>query len=247
MFGVAAGYLTVGLAGTVLSMYTGDLPYSEAYPPEYVVERSGAEFTVTVYPREGAGATVLGRWDEERHVLVEAYRGMRNCFGDVLFFSRPRRAVSFVFRSEREFLQRYDERFAWAVHFYQCAVGAGEKRPERYAGLLFLGHGMFTCRKLSRSLPMLMRGSTEGWLRKTLLDFVPRISVAPWLKLTSWHQRFARDISARQCQYYVRRSSPSASIFTRNLTEWYPLSRYPFLLRILVRLADTAAQRRRSC
>lgn len=123
-----------------------DLPYTSVYPPVYRVEPSKSGKVCDVYGEDRSDPSKA--WphlfsvdnkptDDRLHILAEAWRGLQARFGDTLFFSEPKRVLSFGYRSDREFLQQ-SERFGWGVHVYQCAFTCNDMRTQRYAGFVLL-------------------------------------------------------------------------------------------------------------
>ncbi|MCX7049707.1 MAG: hypothetical protein NTX50_30010 [Candidatus Sumerlaeota bacterium] len=116
--------------------------YQTKFPPVFYVEaKCGAsacpqksdDYYISGYPTADNDPK-----DWTKDILIEAYRGMRNMYGNRLYFSMPQRSTSFVYRSEREFLESYSERFAWCLHFYESTHKTGHFAPGRYSGILFL-------------------------------------------------------------------------------------------------------------
>jgi len=142
-----------GREGEVLLCVPQNRTYTGSYPGRDFVE-SDFEIYATKYPivchvekKETSGYSVeaypgqpyIPRPKTEPYrILIEAYRGVCKMFGERVYFSEPRLSTSFVYRSEREFLESYDERFAWRVHFYESTNHNGSHAPGRYGGVLFL-------------------------------------------------------------------------------------------------------------
>lgn len=129
-----------------------DMPFSIHYPPRYKVSLSHENQQTSI-----ARLNETGEWNLEficspkktppnatceiHRVLIEAFRCLREQYGETLVLSDPVRAASFIYRSESALhFPHWDERFPWRVHFYQVAckkdADTYELAPERYGGFV---------------------------------------------------------------------------------------------------------------
>ena len=106
--------------------------FIDQYPPTYIVSFDG-EYKVKHF-----NYAHKIKDEEIEWILIQAYRGLKKRYGISIVFSQPELSTSFVYRSEREYLESYSERFAWRVHAYECAFEGGDVIPVRYAGVLFV-------------------------------------------------------------------------------------------------------------
>jgi len=123
---------------SAIQLDSEELRFSNANPPEFVVhvdDPTALKDSDVQTPDKDAVADFEGRWE-----IVEAYRAMYRSYGTALLFSKPRLSHSLVYRSEREFHEKYDNRFCWLLHFYEAYWCEETKTYEskRYAGMLFV-------------------------------------------------------------------------------------------------------------
>lgn len=129
-----------------------DIPFSVHNPPFYKVSRQGKRIFIWSLTEDdlwqqdlvfSPGKPPPTNTEEVYRVLVEAFRALREQYGETLVFAKPTPATSFIYRSESALLlPDWNQRFAWMVHFYQVSCKKDgqyhDLAPERYGGFVFV-------------------------------------------------------------------------------------------------------------
>ncbi len=145
--------------------------YAQRYPATFRVDLSDDASEPVIMDQSTATAEPLVSNSPERnHVLYEAYRGVCREYGPHILLSDPARSNSFVYRSEREYLARYDERFCWRLHFYRGEPVDGSDRLNAvgYGGVLFVRPWTVHCgeaERLEEEPHRISPAICEGYLR----------------------------------------------------------------------------------